>query len=156
MDIVDQVVIFKSSDNEFAIDIMQVQEIIRYKKITDVPQASDFIIGVVNLRGSVLPVIDFKKLVKNESSDFDNTKRIIIIELSEYKIGVLVDSVREVLRVNEDAFETLSGGKNKDLSNTMIKLDKGERIISLINLSLFEGLINEEPSTVEVVEGSVA
>lgn len=140
---VDQVVIFRSNDNEFALDIMKVQEIIRLKKITDVPQANKYIIGVVNLRGAVLPVLDFKLMIRNISSDFNTTKRIIIVELDGYKIGVLVDSVREVLRLEGDCFEELNGtGKGKDLSSTMIKLNKGERIISLIDLDLFQKCID--------------
>lgn len=143
MEVVEQIVIFNCANNEFAFDIMKVQEIIRYKKITDVPQSDPFLLGVVNLRGSVLPVIDFLYMIKKQNSKLEKNKRIIIVEIEGNKVGVLVDSVREVLRVSEESFEELvSQNKAQSISNTMIKLNDGERIISLINQTMFHDVLH--------------
>jgi purine-binding chemotaxis protein CheW len=143
MENIEQIVIFNSGENEFAFDIMKVQEIIRYKKITKVPQSEKFLLGVVNLRGNVLPVIDYQFMTNNEPSDLEKNKRIIIVEVEGHKIGVLVDSVREVLRVDPSLFEDLPQSSiATNISNTMIKLDKGERIISMINVDMFHKVIN--------------
>lgn len=144
MEIVEQIVIFNCADNEFAFNIMRVQEIIRYKKITKVPQSEEFLLGVVNLRGNVLPVIDYNFMINNHASQLEKNKRIIIVEVEGHKIGVLVDSVREVLRVDPSAFEQLPHGSiATKFSNTMIKLNNGERIISMINVELFHKTITE-------------
>lgn len=161
MEVVEQIVIFNCANNEFAFDIMKVQEIIRYKKITDVPQSDPFLLGVVNLRGSVLPVIDFLYMIKKQNSKLEKNKRIIIVEIEGNKVGVLVDSVREVLRVSEESFEELiSQNKTQSISNTMIKLNDGERIISLINQTMFHDVlhgtefeIENEEETDGLVEG---
>ena len=155
MEHIEQIVIFNSAESEFAFDIMKVQEIIRYKKITKVPQAEKFLLGVVNLRGNVLPVIDYHFMLNGTPSDLEKNKRIIIVEVEGHKIGVLVDSVREVLRVDPASFEELP--KNSivtSISNTMIKLDKGERIISLINIDMLHQVINnfDETEHVERIE----
>ena len=144
MEIVEQIVIFNCADNEFAFNIMRVQEIIRYKKITKVPQSEEFLLGVVKLRGNVLPVIDYNFMINNHASQLEKNKRIIIVEVEGHKIGVLVDSVREVLRVDPSAFEQLPHGSiATKFSNTMIKLNNGERIISMINVDLFHKTITE-------------
>lgn len=150
METVEQVVIFNCANNEFAFDIMKVQEIIRYKKITDVPQSDPFLLGVVNLRGSVLPVIDFLYMIKNQNSKLEKNKRIIIVEVEGNKVGVLVDAVREVLRVPEDSFEELVGqGRTQSISNVMLKLNDGERIISLIDQKMFHESLHESDFTDE-------
>lgn len=141
MSTIEQVVIFKSDQNEFAFDIMAVQEIIRYKKITKVPKSSDFMVGVVNLRGNVLPVLDFREIIQDKKTELDKTKRIIIVEFEDYKVGILVDSVREVLRVHEDQFQVVQGKNN--VSKEMIKLNKGERIISLVSTELIHQLVTD-------------
>lgn len=100
-----QFVGFIIDDQEFAVDIKQIREIIRGVKITKLPNSPDFVEGVVNLRGSVMPVIDLRKrfcLRPNKSHD---DGRVIVAELEQGMVGFIVDSVTEVRRVTNEIIE---------------------------------------------------
>lgn len=100
-----QLVIFAIGDEEFGVDISQVREIVRLIPITYLPKAPDFIEGVVNLRGQVVAVIDLaKRLVISSKTRGENT-RIIIVEIEGLTMGMIVDSVSEVLRLSADQIE---------------------------------------------------
>ena len=102
-----QVVIFKLGEEEFGGDIFQIREIIRVPEITPVPQAPDFVEGMINLRGQVLAVIDLAKRfgMKGEREQSKDS-RIIVVELDDNLLGMIVDAVPEVLRVPEDKIES--------------------------------------------------
>ena len=100
-----QLVIFSIGDEEFGVDISQVREIVRLIPITYLPKAPEFIEGVVNLRGQVVAVIDLaKRLVISSKQRGDNT-RIIIVEIEGLTMGMIVDSVSEVLRLSAEQIE---------------------------------------------------
>ncbi len=100
-----QLVIFSIGDEEFGVDISQVREIVRLIPITYLPKAPEFIEGVVNLRGQVVAVIDLaKRLVISAKQRGDNT-RIIIVEIEGLTMGMIVDSVSEVLRLSSEQIE---------------------------------------------------
>lgn len=100
-----QLVIFAIGDEEFGVDISQVREIVRLIPITYLPKAPEFIEGVVNLRGQVVAVIDLaKRLVISSKQRGDNT-RIIIVEIEGLTMGMIVDSVSEVLRLSSEHIE---------------------------------------------------
>jgi purine-binding chemotaxis protein CheW len=84
---------------EFGVPISQIQEIDRLGKITKVPNAAQFIEGVTNLRGEVIPVLDTRRRFELEAKPSDDRTRIIIVDLSGVKTGLVVDSVREVLNL---------------------------------------------------------
>ncbi len=100
-----QLVSFNIGKEEFAVDILKVNEIIRIINITKVPNSPDFIEGVVNLRGKVVPVVDLRiKLGLDRIIQNDNT-RIIVFELDKKTIGFKVDSVNEVIRIPKSITE---------------------------------------------------
>src|SRR3990167_1397030 len=100
-----QLVIFSIGDEEFGVDISQVREIVRLIPITYLPKAPEFIEGVVNLMGQVVAVIDLaKRLVISSKQRGDNT-RIIIVEIEGLTMGMIVDSVSEVLRLSSEHVE---------------------------------------------------
>jgi len=90
------------SGEEYGIPILQVQEIIRYEKLTHIPQSSEFIEGVLNLRGKVIPVVDLRRRFGLQESDNDNTTRIIVVELADRTTGLIVDAVSEVRNLDKD------------------------------------------------------
>ncbi|MGE5455321.1 MAG: chemotaxis protein CheW [Methylocystaceae bacterium] len=104
-----QVVAFKLGDEEYAVDILAVQEINRLLHITRVPRANRFIEGVINLRGNVIPIINLhKKFNLGQPENSDDT-RIIVFQVADVKAGFIVDGVSEVLRLNlADIEETQS------------------------------------------------
>jgi len=94
-----QLVTFSIGEEEFGVDILKVQEIIRTMEITRVPRAQDFVEGVINLRGKVVPIIDLRRRFGFSSKTHDKHTRIIVIEINNMIVGFVVDSVSEVLRI---------------------------------------------------------
>ena len=92
-----QVVAFKLRDEEYGVSILNVQEIRNLTDITRVPFSSDFIKGVINLRGSVLPVIDLKKRLGLAETPYTDDTRIVTVNIDDLHVGMLVDAVTEVL-----------------------------------------------------------
>lgn len=101
----EQLVVFQLSEQIYGIDIASVYEIIRMEKITRVPRTPDFVEGVINLRGKIIPVIDLCKRFNLIFSERTNTSRIIIVDVGGSTIGMIVDAVSEVLRVRSDSIE---------------------------------------------------
>lgn len=100
-----QLVGLKLGDEEYAIDVLKIQEIIRSVEITVVPRMDNFILGVMNLRGKVIPVIDLRIRFSLEKSDFDKTTRIIVVRFEKQNIGFVVDEVTEVIRIKRSMVE---------------------------------------------------
>jgi purine-binding chemotaxis protein CheW len=100
-----QLVVFTIGDEEFGVDISQVREIVRLVQITYLPKAPVFIEGVVNLRGQVLAVIDLSKRLGVSSKERGVENRIIVVEVGENTVGMIVDSVSEVLRLSSENVE---------------------------------------------------
>ena len=100
-----QLVTFGIGSEEFGVDILRVQEIIRTMEITKVPRAQDFVEGVINLRGKVIPIIDLRRRFGLPSRQHDKYTRIIVIELYDIIVGFVVDSVSEVLRIPASTVE---------------------------------------------------
>jgi len=111
-----QWVTFKLGRETYALNVMQIREVLRYSTIAPVPGAPHYVLGIINLRGSVVTVVDTRArfgLARNEITD--NT-RIVILETEAYTIGVLVDSVAEVVHVNQSEIETTPHVGNEENS----------------------------------------
>lgn len=101
-----QLVSFHVGDEEFAIDILGVQEIIRMVELTPVPNAPYFVEGVINLRGKVIPILDLRSRFGLPPTERTKDTRIIVVEIEKTVLGFVVDSVEEVLRLPERLIET--------------------------------------------------
>jgi purine-binding chemotaxis protein CheW len=131
-----QYVTFSIDDEEFGIEIVKVQEIIGYTKPTHMPNAPDFISGVINLRGIIIPIIDLRKKFKLPDKEYNKYTVIVVLEIATKVIGIIVDSVSDVLTINENdiqsvpefnKFQTdyLKGmGKVKDKLIILLDIDK--------------------------------
>lgn len=100
-----QLVGLKLGDEEYAIDVLKIQEIIRTVEITSVPRTDAFVLGVMNLRGKVIPVIDLRVRFSLDKMDFDKETRIIVVKFETENIGFVVDEVTEVIRINKKMVE---------------------------------------------------
>ncbi len=100
-----QFVTFTLDNEDYAVDILNVQEINRITEITRVPNSPDYVEGVINLRGKVIPVINLRKKFQFKEKTTDDTSRIIIMEIHGITNGLIVDSVSEVLRVPSSVIE---------------------------------------------------
>lgn len=131
-----QLVIFQLGGEEFGVDIMAVQEIIKMPEITAIPQAPEHVTGVINLRGRVIVVIDLGKKFNILSSENKEEYKVIVVELGDQVIGMMVDSVSEVLRIpstNVDpAPEIISSGVSANYIQGVGKLD--DRLLILLDL----------------------
>jgi len=130
-----QLVTFKVADEEFGLDILKVQEIIRIMDITRVPRAPAFVDGVINLRGKVIPIIDLRRRFGMERREHDQQTRIIVIELDRLIVGFVVDSVSEVLRIPASTVEappSIVAGVDAEYISGVGKLE--DRLLILLDL----------------------
>ncbi|WP_418790215.1 chemotaxis protein CheW [Phosphitispora sp. TUW77] len=141
-----QVVACTVEDEEYAIEIKRVQEIIRVIDITRVPYASAFISGVINLRGKVIPVMDLRKRFGLPSKAPEETARIVVINWNNDMVGVLVDSVSEVVWLPAQSVgppPSSRNGGNTEFFSGIGKL--GNRLLIMLNLeTIFE--VNDSAS----------
>lgn len=130
-----QLVAFCLQGEEFAVDIQKVREVLKITQITPLPQSPEFIEGVINLRGEVLPVVDLRKRFRLAGSVEAGKARIIIVEIEEGLVGLIVDSVTEVLHLTAAAVEPaprrLGAGKAEFIQGVG-KL--GDRLLIILNL----------------------
>ena len=96
-----QIVGFKLNSEEYALEIENVQEIIKKVKTTRVPRSKAYVNGVINLRGIVVPIIDLKNRFAMHFEKYDDNQRIIILKVNGISAGIMVDSVSEVIEVDE-------------------------------------------------------
>ncbi len=130
-----QLVSFTLNEEEFGIDILMVQEIIRMLQITKVPNSPDFVDGVVNIRGRIIPVVDLRCKLGMPRKEHDKETRIVVVEVSGKTIGFIVDAVTEVLRIPSSIIEAppeLIAGVNSEFIKAVGKLE--DRLLILIDL----------------------
>lgn len=96
-----QLVGFRLGEEIYATDVMKIEEIIRYTEITSVPRTENYVLGVMNLRGKVIPVVDLRIRFNLDKFDFDKDTSIIVVNFDSEYIGFVVDSVTEVMRVTK-------------------------------------------------------
>ncbi|WP_115719173.1 chemotaxis protein CheW [Gallaecimonas mangrovi] len=100
-----QWVTFQLDNETYGINVMQVQEVLRYSEIAPVPGAPDYVLGIINLRGNVVTVIDTRARFGLASSEVSDQSRIVIIEAEKEVIGILVDAVAEVVYLKRSEIE---------------------------------------------------
>ncbi|MDD4733005.1 MAG: chemotaxis protein CheW [Desulfovibrio sp.] len=130
-----QLVTFRIGEEEFGVDILAVQEIIRTMAITKVPKAPNFVEGVINLRGKVIPIVDLRRRFGMEDRAGDKHNRIIVIETGNIIVGFMVDSVSEVLRIPASTIEAppaVVSGLESDYIDGVGKLD--DRLLIMLDL----------------------
>lgn len=101
-----QWVTFRLAGETYGINVMQVQEVLRYSEIAPVPGAPSYVLGIINLRGNVVTVIDTRHRFGLEPGEINDNSRIVIIEAEGHVVGILVDSVSEVVYLRQSEIET--------------------------------------------------
>ncbi|ALC89160.1 chemotaxis protein CheW [Bacillus sp. FJAT-18017] len=97
---------FMLGNENFGLDIKYVREIIGIQKITEIPEVPDYIRGILNLRGKIIPVTDVRLRFKKEFKEYNDQTCIIVIEVQDYSVGLIVDSVSEVLTIEPENIVT--------------------------------------------------
>jgi len=100
-----QLVGFRLDNEDYAIAITKIQEIILIKPITHIPQVPDSIEGLINLRGSVIPIVNLRKRFGLLPRELDDETRIIVVNVHDKTVGCVVDAVTQVMRINRDQIQ---------------------------------------------------
>jgi purine-binding chemotaxis protein CheW len=100
-----QIVCFKIGKEEYGLDILKVQEILKLPRITRLPKSADFIMGVIDLRGKVIPIIDLSRRFKIEEGKNLTERRAIVVDIRGKKVGLAIDSVSHVVKVDSKDVE---------------------------------------------------
>ncbi|HEY3060903.1 MAG TPA: chemotaxis protein CheW [Chloroflexota bacterium] len=130
-----QLVVFQLGAELYGVEISRVHEIIRLQSVTKVPRSPAFVEGVINLRGKVIPVVDLRRRFGLPTADHTRASRIVVVELGDQVVGIVVDGVSEVLRVNTATVEPPSpvvAGIDSEYLHGIAKLS--DRLVILLDL----------------------
>lgn len=127
-----QFVVYKLNKEEYGIEITSVEEILKYQEITSVPQADELILGVINLRGKVIPVYNLKKKYYNQDIVPTEETRIVVISVNDLSLGMIVDSVSEVIRVPESDIDQTAAIFSEQADNSISGVAKTENHLLMI------------------------
>jgi purine-binding chemotaxis protein CheW len=111
-----QLVTFRLKDETYGINVMQVQEVLRVAEIAPVPGAPHYVLGIINLRGNVVTVIDTRTRFGLPQTEIDDLSRIVIIESESQVVGILVDSVAEVVDLHASEIDSAPNVGNEESS----------------------------------------
>ncbi len=152
-----QLVTFNLGNEEYAVDILKVQEINRMKEITRVPNSPGYVEGVINLRGKVIPVVSLRTRFGLMEKESDEQSRIMIMDIQGITMGLVVDSVSEVLRIPMSTVEPtppMASNISTEFIKGIAKLE--ERLIILLDMDRLLGKSDETAmieATTRAIEG---
>jgi len=132
----EQLVVYRLADGEFGVPIVSIQEIVRIPdELTRIPKAPDFVEGVINLRGNILPVIDHRKRLGLPPCEKNDKQRIIVFAIHGLKTGFIVDSVSEVIKIPSSAIVQAPqiSSEQMKLLDRVVNLERQKRLIQLLN-----------------------
>ena len=132
-----QLVSFNLADEEYGVEVLKVREIIRMPVITRMPNVPSYVVGVINLRGKVIPIISLRNKFGLMECENSITTRIMVMDVHNQLIGFIVDSVSEVIRINDSEIQpppniALSGAISKEFIYGVF--NHGEKLLILIDL----------------------
>lgn len=132
-----QLVVFRLSDEEFGVNINNVKEIVRLPDITPIPRSPSYVSGICNLRGNVLPVIDGRRRFSMPLAEATDHTRLLVVETEGAPTGLIVDNVREVMRITDSQLEpppAVCRGVDKEFLSGVVKMEQGKRLVLTLNL----------------------
>lgn len=130
-----QWVTFRLDNETYGINVMQVQEVLRHTEIAPVPGAPDYVLGIINLRGNVVTVIDTRQRFALQSAPVTEQTRIVIIESDRQVVGILVDSVAEVVYLRQSEIETAPHiGTDESAKFIQGVCNKNDELLILVDL----------------------
>jgi purine-binding chemotaxis protein CheW len=144
-----QMVSFTIGGDEFGVDILRVQEINRVPVLTRMPQAPDYVAGVITLWGKVVPIVNLRRRFGLPPKAWDEDTRIIVVELARKQIGFIVDALQEIVRIPATLTEpppSAFRGARGEYVTSVARLQ--DRLLNLVDLEKVfgreEGLLNKE------------
>ncbi|RYL95322.1 chemotaxis protein CheW [Sporolactobacillus sp. THM7-4] len=142
-----KVILFKLNNEMYGVPVDQILSIERIQAITRVPNAPDYVVGIMNLRGLIIPVIDMRRRFRMSTTEPTKDTRIIIVDVGDIKVGLMVDEANEVLDVDPGSVEKtpdIVSGPGSEYINGVAKIND-DRLLILLNLQriLYEQEITE-------------
>lgn len=137
-----QFITFRSGEQEFGADIMTIREIRGWTQTTPLPHAPDYVCGVINLRGMVLPVVDLKSRLGQNATDVSNKHVIIVVRCGEQTMGLLVDAVSDILTAAEDDIQVtpeLARDGHSEFIDGIAVLE--ERMVTILNMERLAAML---------------
>jgi len=147
-----KVVTFTLADKEYAVDIHQVKEVIRMRSVTRIPDAADFVEGVINLRGKVLPLVNLRKKLGYPEIELGRANRIIVAQTNGHQVGIIVDRVNDV--TSFDAASLDAPDEVLKEAKYLIGVGKlGKRLVLLVDIHRL--LSGDDKASLAEVQGRV-
>ncbi len=135
-----QYVTFILGNETYGINVMQVKEVLRYTEIAPVPGSPQYVLGIINLRGSVVTVIETSQRFGLTSAEISDNTRIVIIEAGEHEIGILVEAVAEVVYLKQSEMETAPNVGNEESSKFIQGVcNRNNELLILVDLNKLLG-----------------
>lgn len=135
-DLISQWVTFFLDGEMYGVNVLQVQEVLRVNEIAPVPGAPEYVLGIINLRGNIVTVIDTRQRFGLREKELDDTSRIVIIEVANNVIGILVDSVAEVVYLRESEIESAPNVGSRDSSRYIQGVsNRDSKLLILVDLN---------------------
>lgn len=131
-----KLVVFELEDELYGLDIFDVREIVKDIPVTRIPKTPEFVEGVVNLRGKIIPIIDLKRRFGFAKGEKTEDTRIIIVDIAGREAGLVVDSVREVAAIEENAIEPAPEVTKVNAAFVEGLVKKDDKLIIIIKLDL--------------------
>lgn len=144
---ISQFLTFALNDQEFGIEILRVQEIKNFSRVTPIPNMPECIKGVINLRGTVVPIVDLRKKFNMPTAEYNQFTVIIVVNVGTKIMGLVVDAVSDVLNVGEESIERTPDLGAIDTSFITGLAKSGDRLVALLNIEYllgdqFAGIVN--------------
>lgn len=138
-----QWVTFRLDDETYGINVMQVQEVLRHMEIAPVPGAPPYVLGIINIRGNVVTVIDTRQRFGLQPGDVTDHTRIVVIETENQVVGIMVDAVAEVVYLRQSEIETTPNVGNEETAKFIQGVcHKNDELLILVDLEKM--MSNEE------------
>lgn len=140
-----QLVVFKLNNEEFAFEVVSVESIIKMQAITIIPHAPDHVVGVTNLRGNIVPVVDLKKRLGLKVTEAGTDTRIVVALFNDQKVGMIVDAVTQVIEIEDTMIEPaphMTTSIDTSYIRGVVKVN-GELVILLDLIQIFSKTIFE-------------
>lgn len=136
---ISQFLTFALNDQEFGIEILRVQEIKNFSRVTPIPNMPECIKGVINLRGTVVPIVDLRKKFNMPTEEYNQFTVIIVVNVGTKIMGLVVDAVSDVLNVGEESIEKTPDLGAIDTSFITGLAKSGDRLVALLNIEYLLG-----------------
>jgi len=140
-----QLVCFKLAQEEYAVDITSVQEVIKVLRITPVPQMPPFVLGVINIRGTITPVFDMRKLFKLPEKPFDDLTKILVLKHDNTVISIVVDQILDNIKIEHSRIDPAPEVRLKIERECIYGLGEiGDRMVIVLNFGKISAVAKRE------------